>query len=247
MSFINTAIDELDKSSEIAAKEVKSSLEMLEKLAQAKKDEMLRFTDDRIKRAVENQEIPAGLKMFEASEVRVVSSKGPSEGIKSALDLFLQDAENRWKEGVSKLINSALDTLLGSAEGASQNVAYYLIALDGHAKDEEKQSEETYVPVRIDYSLWVYNFKKEGLKDTVESALAYHARKSLLDYSKIPSRIQIEQSLKNIGTPKELRNEIIEMIESERKNGQPKNVVSYGRRLPLKMQKELSQTFKTSF
>lgn len=183
--------------------------------------------------------------MFEVSEVRVVSSKGPSEGIKSALDLFLQDAENRWKEGVSKLINTALNTLLGSAAGASQNAAYYLIALDGHAKDE--QSEETYVPVRIDYSLWVYNFKKEGLKDTVESALAYHARKSLLDYSKIPSRIQIEQSLKNIGTPKELRNEIIEMIESERKNGQPKNLVSYGCRLPLKMQEELSKTFKISF
>ncbi|NEO34044.1 MAG: hypothetical protein F6K36_27290 [Symploca sp. SIO3C6] len=128
MSVISTAIDVLDQSSEIAAKEVKSSLEMLDKLAQAKKDEMLRFTDDRTKRSVENLEIPAGLKMFEASEVRVVSSKGSSEGITIALDTFL-DAEKRWQTGVSKLINTALNTLLGSAAGASQNTAYYLIAL----------------------------------------------------------------------------------------------------------------------
>lgn len=234
MSVVKDTIKALDDSSVEAAKEVKASLEMLDKLAQAKKEEMVRFTDDRIKDAARNLEIPAGLKMFEASEVHVVSSKGPADGIETALDAFLQDAEDRWKDGVKALINTALNVLLGAASGASENVAYYIIALDGHAKTQD--SEETYVPVRLDYSLWVYNFQREGITDDVESALAYHARKSLLDYTDIPSRIQIEQSLKNIGTPKALRDEVIGMIEEERESARPKNLAAYAASAPLHVQ-----------
>jgi hypothetical protein len=230
MSVVSEAIKVLDSSSEATAKEVQSSLEMLAMLAEAKKDEMARYTDDRIKQALQNIEIPAGLKMFEASEIRVVTSKGPSDGIKDAVNNFLQDAETRWKEGVENLIGTALNTLLGSASGATSNCHYYIIALDGHAASND--SEETYVPVRIDYSLWVYNFKREGITTTQQSALAYHARKSLLDYSKIPSEIQIEQSLKNIGTPKALRDEIIKMIDVERNDQRPKNLVAYTENAP---------------
>jgi len=237
MGSITTAIKTLDKSSDDAAKEVKSSLEMLTKLADAKQKEMATFIDDRIKRAKENNEVPAGLKMFEASESHVVSSKGASEGISKALDSFLSDAEPRWKDGVKNLIGTAINSLLGAATGASSNTTFYIIALDGHAATETE--EESYVPVRIDYCLWVYNFKREGITETVESALVYQARKSLLDFENIPSKLQIEMALKNIGTPKSLRDEIIKYLDS---NKQAQNLKTYSLGLEKNLQEEMKST-----
>lgn len=229
MSSLGTIIKELDGNSDQTAKEVKASLDMLSELAEAKKKELQVFTYDRVKHASERGEIPAGLKIFEASEARVISSKGASEGISSVVDAFLGDAEKRWKEGVKSLIGTALNSLLGKASGATSSAQFYLIALDGHSAKSttEENQEETYVPVRIDYSLWVYSFKREGLTHQVESALVYHAQKSLLDYQNIPSKIQIEQSLKSIGVPKKLREETIQMILEEQGNGKPKNLKAY--------------------
>jgi hypothetical protein len=238
MGSITNAIKALDQSSEGAAKEVKSSLEMLTTLADAKQKEIASFIDDRIKRAKENNEVPAGLKMFEVSESHVVSSKGVSEGISNALNSFLSDAEPRWKEGVKNLIGTAVNALLGAAKGASSNKSFYLIALDGHAANETQ--EESYVPVRIDYCLWVYNFKREGITDTVESALVYQARKSLLDFENIPSHLQIDMALKNIGTPKALRDELIEYLKNEK---QTKNLKTYF----LGLEKNVQENIKSIF
>ena len=244
MGQISTAIKELDKSSESAAKEVKSSLEMLTKLADAKQQEMNRFVKDRIKNSIENKEVPAGLKMYEAAESHVVSSKGPSEGISKALDYFMNDTEPRWKDGIKSLINSAVNSLLGTASGASSNSTFYVIALDGHAADEEKGIEETYVPIRIDYCIWVYNFKREGITNTVESALVYQATKSLVDLENIPSKLQIEMALKNIGTPEKLRKEFIEFIEAEK----PKdNLQAYSKNLDIELQNTLTKKYPTLF
>lgn len=103
MGAISNAIKILDSQSDNAAKEVKASLEMLSKLADAKQQEMARFVKERIKNSSENNEVPAGLKMYEASESHVVSSKGASDGISTALDSFLNDAEPRWKDGIKSL------------------------------------------------------------------------------------------------------------------------------------------------
>jgi hypothetical protein len=71
------------------------------------------------------------------------------------------------------------------------------------------------VPVRIDYSLWVYNFNRTGITDMAQSAVVYRARKATLDYDSIPSSVQLEQILKNIGLPKAQRDELRALIEAD--------------------------------
>lgn len=217
MSFIQDAIKTLDSSSEAAAKEVKASLEMLTSLADAKKTEMEVMLDKRTAAAKDKHEIPPAVVLFDASNAHVVSSKGPADGIGSAVNLLLQNAEQNWKKAVGDLVNTALNVLLGAATGASSTATYYIIALDGHAADPSKTPpvEETYVPVRIDYALWVYNFRRQGLTETVESAVVYHARRSTLDFAAMPGTVQMDQALKDIGLPKQQRDDLIKSITAE--------------------------------
>ncbi len=230
MSFIQDAIKALDSSSDAAAKEVKASLEMLTALADSKKTEMEVLLDKRTAAAKDKHEIPPGVVLFDASNSHVVSSKGPAEGITSAVSLLLQNAEQNWKKAVGDLVNTALNVLLGGATGASSTATYYIIALDGHAADPSKTPpiEETYVPVRIDYALWVYNFKRQGLTETVESAVVYHARRSTLDYNAIPGTVQMDQALKDIGLPKQQRDDLIKQINAE-ENKRVANLRAYSR------------------
>jgi hypothetical protein len=233
MSAIQDAVKALDSSSEAAAKEVKASLEMLNSLANSKKTEMLILLDKRTASAKDRHEIPPGVVLYDASSAHVVASKGPSEGIKNAVGLLLKNAEQNWKEAVGDLVTSALNVLLGSAAGATSTDTYYIIALDGHAANPSADPpvEENYVAVRIDYSLWVYNFRREGITDSVESAVVYAARRSTLDYENMPSTLQIEQSLKDIGMPKQLRDELLSQL-TKSKLEREKNMLAYSAKFP---------------
>lgn len=135
-----------------------------------------------------------------------------------------------------------MNALLGGASGASSNSTFYIVALDGHAASDIQQ--ETYVPIRIDYCLWVYNFKREGITETVESALVYSATKSLMDIENIPSKLQIEMALKNIGTPKELRDEFISYVEDEK---HLKNLKAYTKNLEIGLQNSIKTKYTSLF
>ena len=230
MAVIKDAVTALDSSSDAAAREVKASLEMLTSLAESKMIEMEVKLEKRTAAARDRHEIPPGVVLYDASNLHVVSSKGPADGISKAVGLLLQNAEQNWKQAVGDLVNTALNVLLGAASGASSTQTYYIIALDGHGADPSKTPpvEETYVPVRIDYALWVYNFRRQGLTETVESAVAYHARRSTLDYEAIPSTVQMDQVLKDIGLPRQQREELIQQITAD-KNKRMANLQAYSR------------------
>lgn len=230
MSVIQDAVKKLDSSSEAAAKEVKASLDMLTSLAGAKKVEMDVRLNERTSTAKDRHEIPPGTVLYDASSEHVVSSKGPSEGIKNAIGLLLKNAEENWKTATADLIGTALNVLLGAAAGATSTETYYIIALDGHAADPSKQLDETYVPIRIDYALWVYNFHRQGLTDTVDSALVYRARRATLDYANMPSPVQIDQTLKDIGMPKAQRDALEAQINKEA-DKRAKNLRAYANEL----------------
>jgi hypothetical protein len=225
MGLISDVITAVEKQQNDTAERIKSNLHLLQELATAKLEEMQVETDKQISEAAARSEIPAGLKMYEANEVVVMASSGPTAGIDHALNGLLKDAEKNWKDAVRDLVTTGVNTVLGNASGGVHESHYYIIALDGHGATDG--SEETYVPVRIDYRLWAYDLQSKGIVDQATHAIAYHARKSIVNYEKVPSPLQMELSLKNIGTPKALRKEIIDMIESFRKG--EKNAVAYAR------------------
>ncbi|WP_426808048.1 hypothetical protein ABOC32_16885 [Pseudomonas sp. WOUb67] len=233
MGIVQNAIRALENHADEKAKEVKASLQMLDVLAQTKLSEIKRLVEDDIAKSKSDAksgsptQIPPGLYMMQDEGTHVMSSSGPSAGIKNAVDSLLHSPEAKWRDALTGLIGTALDTLIGNSSGASSNKKLYLIALDGHAADRDKGIEETYVPVRIDYCLWTYNFESSGISDVATHAIAYYAQTSLLDYSNIPSNLQIDQSLKLIGIPQEYRNAIIEQVEKERGAKRPLNLEKY--------------------
>lgn len=233
MGIISGAIAALEAKADEKGKEVKASLQMLDVLAQTKLAEIKRVVEDDIAKAKadaqkgEPTQIPPGLYMMQDSGTHVMSSSGPAAGITNAIDGLLHEPEKKWKDALTGVISVALNALLGNAKGASSNKKLYLITLDGHAADPEKGIEETYVPVRIDYCLWTYNFESSGITDIATSAVAYYAQSSLLDYANIPSNLQIEQSLKIIGIPEAYRKEILAQVEKERVLKRPINLENY--------------------
>lgn len=225
MAPVFKILDDLKKKQDETSKRVEASLRMLNELASAKAADMVVKTDKRMAQAKELREIPPGLKLYDDTRTVVVSSSVPTNGITGAVDDLLRDPEQNWREVVSKLVKTAVDVLLGSAEGACSERTAYLIALDGHAARDGNES--TFTPVRIDYCCWIYDLKSSGLVEDAQHAVAYHIRKSLLDYSNVPGRVQIEYSLRDIGVPKGERDECIAMIEEERKERAPSNLTAY--------------------
>ena len=225
MGMIRDAISAVEKQQDETSKQVESNLHLLQELSQAKLADMISKTDKRISETNTNHEIPAGFKMFEASEMRVLSSSGPAAGISEALDGLLTDPEKKWRDSVSHLVSGAVNTLLGQARGAAVEKQYYLIALDGHAATAS--DPETYTPVRIDYCLWVYDLQSSGVVEQATHAMAYHARKSLLDYENCPKEVQIRQSMKLIGTPPDLIDQTVQMIRKDQKENGPANLPAY--------------------
>lgn len=230
MGMVRDAIAAVETQQTTTAKEVESSLHLLQELADAKLAQMIDKTDKRIKDADSTHEIPPGYKMAEVSEMHVLSSSGPAKGIDDAVDALLVNAEENWRKAVSGIVGTGMNTLLGQAKGGAKEKTYYVIALDGRAATAT--SEETYVPVRIDYCAWVYDLKSSGIVDQATHAFAYHARKSVVDFENCPSTLQMELSLKDIGTPSALRKQIIDMVERDREKKQPRNLLAYTRTAP---------------
>lgn len=232
MSVINDAIKVIEQKQDETSKEIVASLNMLMALSESKKNNMISSMDERMKHSIENKEIPPSFRLMTKESVHVMSSKGPASGISSGIDLFFNNAEDRWKKGIQNMIEVALNTVLGNASGSSSEDTSYIIALDG--KQATSSTEESLVPVRLDISFWTYDLKSIGIIDEAKSAIVYCARKSLIDYSDL-NTITIDQMLKNLGMEKALREELIKQIESDKtfnidKNSNvnlPKNIKKY--------------------
>lgn len=144
-----------------------------------------------------------------------MASSGPADGIDQGLSLLFERAEENWKKALSNMVKTVLDTVLGNASGSSSQEDTYLIALDGKAAIPGKQ-EESFVPVRIDLSVWTYDLKSFGVVDEAQNAIVYVAKKSLINYKDL-DRSTVDQMLKNIGMEKALREDLIKQIEDDKK------------------------------
>jgi hypothetical protein len=236
MGAVNDAVKKLEEQQDATAQELKSSLQMLSTLAEAKKKELMAEVDSRMSLARQdalhsNNQVPPGLMLYEYGETRVSTAQGPSAGITSAIKGLLQNPADNWRDAVAGLATVALNTLLGAGGGASSNTSLYMIAMDG--RPASGSEEDSQVVVRIDYCLWTYNFTSNGVKDVAQSAVAYFARKSLIDYQHIASDVAVEQLLTLTGLKKELRDELLAKIAKEKAaNGKTPALRAYAGMLP---------------
>lgn len=247
MGAVNDAVKKLEEQQDATAKELKASLEMLSTLAEAKKKELMADVENRMNLARQdakhsNNQVPPGLMLYEYGETRVSSAQGPAAGITTAIKGLLQNPADKWRDAVTDLATVALNTLLGAGGGSSSNTSLYMIAMDGlPAKDGQEDSQ---VVVRIDYCLWTYNFASTGVKDVAQSAIAYFARKSLIDYKHIGSEVAIEQLLTLTGLNKTLRDELMAKIAKEKAaNGKTKALNAYAQTFPNDVQNKIASHY----
>lgn len=247
MGAVNDAVKKLETTQDETAKELKSSLEMLSTLAEAKKKELMAEVENRMNTARQdaahsNNQVPPGLTLYEYGETRVSTEQGPADGITSAIKGLLQNPAENWRAAVTGLATVALNTLLGAGGGSSSNTSLYMIAMDGRpAQDGEEDSQ---VVVRIDYCLWTYNFASTGVKDVAQSAIAYFARKSLIDYQHIGSEVAIEQLLTLTGLKKSLRDELMAKIANEKEARGPTSALrAYVQNLPKELHSNIARHY----
>ena len=233
MGSLNDAVKKLEETQDKTANEIKGALQMLSILAESKKKELMREVDERMVKARQdpehsNNQVPPGVMLYEYGETRVSTGQGPAEGITSAINGILMNPTDEWRKSIASMAGVALNTLLGAGSGASANTSLYALALDG--------SEGSQVVVRIDYCLWTYNFLSTGVKDVAQSAVAYFARKSLIDYSLISSAVAIEEVLMVTGLKAEMREALKKKIAEEKAaKGKTAELMKYARELPTEL------------
>ena len=93
MGAVNTVVSAMKSSSATGAKQVQAQLEMLGALATAKKKEQIALIDESVEQAAENNDIQPLVKVYQTSEVHVMSSTGPAAGINGAVDGLLNGAQ----------------------------------------------------------------------------------------------------------------------------------------------------------
>src|SRR5262249_39119568 len=84
-----------------------------------------------------------------------------SAGIKGAISSFFGGKNEDIKAGFQKIIETSLDTLLGSTSEGQSSEKIYTVAMEHNAF------------VRVDAFVWKYYFASKALSDKVEQAICY--------------------------------------------------------------------------
>ena len=177
MAFIRDAIKSCDNSDAIESL-VKEQLETLIKLA----DNNTAIAKARIEGSLIDGKINDDLfvpisKVIEMhTEARAVTTEGNAEiipKISESISKFFNPGKQEILDGISGILNSAFDALMGSGEGMEMKQDLYVVAVEYPAV------------IRLDFAIWVLNTKAEAIRKKCKSALSVVAYKSAVDIRKL--------------------------------------------------------------
>lgn len=174
MASVKKAIADLTGSEEDKTK-AKEQLDFLKNSAETK----LQLISDEIEKKLSGQGDLNGLYIVPDSivgtskEYYVESGEGVSDAIKSAVDNFFSGSKDDVKAGFCKIVESALDTLLGNTEVGESQQDYYFVMMEHNAF------------VRVDIGMWKYYFSQKGIISDAQQALCYSFYKSVIDHTKV--------------------------------------------------------------
>ena len=174
MASIKKAVANLTGSEEDKTK-TKEQLSFLKNAAETK----LQLISDEIEKKLSGQGDLNGLYIVPDSivgtskEFHVESGEGVSDAIKGAVDNFFKGSKDSVKAGFCKVVEAALDTLLGNTEAGESQQDYYFVMMENNAF------------VRVDIGIWKYYFSQKGIISDVQQALCYSFYKSVIDHTKV--------------------------------------------------------------
>lgn len=178
MSMIRDVINSMDNSDQKLA-EIRETLQILTSLA-ASQAQIFREEielDLRTGKTTDNLTIPITKIASKQEQYRATSSEKTSDvlgELSTAIQGMISDpSASGIVAGVSDIASSALNTIMGVAEGEEQTVKLYFVVADYPAI------------VRFDFAFWARRIQAESIKKYCETALSCVAYKSAVDVTKL--------------------------------------------------------------
>lgn len=180
MATIKKAIADLTGSDEDKSK-AQAQLEFLRSSATAQ----LELIANKIEKKLTGQDDLNGLYIVPEAIVgtaqgyNVQSSEKPDEAITAAVNYFFSGSKDSVKNGFAKIVETALDTLLGNTEIGETKKEYYFLMMENNSF------------VRVDLGVWKYYFSQKGIISDTQQAVCYSLYKSVIDHTKVSKDLMI--------------------------------------------------------
>lgn len=177
LSTIREAIKKCDASDEVEAI-IREQLEILAEMA----DQHMALQLSEIKSSLESGKIrddlyvPITKILEEYSDSRAIATESNADivgKIKGSISQFFHPGKEEILNGVSDLIGTAFDALMGSGEGMEFKKKLYVIAVEYPSV------------IRLDVHIWMRNTRATGIRAKCKSALAVTAVKSAVDIQQL--------------------------------------------------------------
>lgn len=194
MALLKDAIKALDPVQDKKT-ELTLALSLITELAENKAAEFEKRVQETLRTAgsVENRTIPVTEIIASHREYRayVQSDAGKiASEVSGAVKKFVSGGTNDIIDGVSSLVTTAVEALIGGGSASQQEMmSYYIVVQD-------------YGIVRYDICAWSRSVEARGITSQIECALAFQATKSSVDVTKLSYNtflIAYGQQLSNMG------------------------------------------------
>lgn len=177
MAFLKNAINALDPAPD-KKKELTLTLSLLSELCEQKVKEFTSTIENelRIAGTGENKTIPVTEILARHKEYRayVKSDAGKiASEVSNSVKKFVSGGTNDIIDGISSLVTTGVEAIIGSGIGQQQEMStYYIVVQD-------------YGIARYDFRIWSRQVEAEGITSQIETTLACVAFKSSVDVKKI--------------------------------------------------------------
>jgi len=208
MAFLKDAIEALDPAPNKKS-ELTLSLNLISEMAENKVKDFDNYISEEIRTAGngENRTIPVTEILSRHSEYRAYvkddGAKVASE-VSAAIKKFVGGGATNIIDGMSDLVTTGINAILGGGQAAQQEmVSYYIVV-------------RSYGMARYDICAWSRSIEAEGITSKIEKAMAIYATKSSVDVTKISFNtflLTYAQQLENMGIPEKNAEEYIDAAE----------------------------------
>jgi hypothetical protein len=208
MAVLKNAINALDPAPEKTS-QLTLLLTLLSELCEQKVNQFTEAIETELRTAgsVENKTVPVTEILAKHKEYRAYikhdAGKIATE-VSSAIKKFIAGTSSSILDGISDLVTTGIEAIIGAGSGSQQEMSSYYIVV------------QSYAILRFDIRVWCRQIEAKGITEQIETALSVVAFKSSVDVRKITLNtfmVAYQDQLGKIGIPDEKWDEYLSTAE----------------------------------
>lgn len=196
MAILKNAINALDPAPDKKS-QITLLLALLSELCEQKVVQFTETIETELRTAgtIENKTIPVTEILAKHKEYRAYVKQDAGKiatEVSSAIKKFIAGSSGEIVDGISSLVTTGIEAIIGAGSGTQQEMSSYYIVVQG------------YGILRFDIRVWCRQIEATGITTQIETALAIVAYKSSVDVKKITLNtflIAYQEQLSKIGIP----------------------------------------------